>query len=224
MSQVAFISDIDTPLGFQLARLYLQEENRVFATKSGNEAQVSEEELKSLQGTAGDALLVETWNRSSPISAKNMFLAALNRFGTPDEVLLIGHSHRSIPALHEASFETIEKSVDCWIKGNLFLLKTVLHSYLEKRRGTIALINERSENSSSPLEGTIDRSFAGLAHSLLTAYSDHGVSVVAFESAVEQAEDYAVYIFRCLKETRGKTTGKWMRFRRGIFGGFKPGN
>jgi hypothetical protein len=217
MSRVAFISDINTPLGNSLVRLYLRDKNRVFATFSVETEESIEEEYDSLKESAGEALLIERWNRGSPISAKNVFLKALNHFGTLDELLLLGNPSLSAPPLHEISFETIERSVDEWIKGNLFLLKSVLSRYLEKRGGILALINLRNSKPSSPLEEALQRSFSGLAHSLITSYGDKGVNIITFESALDEPEEYAEYIYRNLSEKGNRQSGRWLRYRRGFF-------
>jgi hypothetical protein len=244
MKRVAFISDIDTPLGFELARCYIRDENRVFATTSsfvtsGKEGETGagggkpetgapeereeepglEEELQAFQEQSGEALSVEKWNRSSPISAKSMFLKALNRFETLDEVLLLGDPPLSIPPLDEVSYEMIERTVDCWIKGNLFLLKNVIGGYLEANGGTLALVNTRFHETPTPLEEAIQRSFMGLTRSLLTAYSDRGINIVAFESTENHARDFAGYIYRNLTDKGGRTSGRWLRYKKGIFGG-----
>jgi len=217
MSRAAFISDIDTPLGNSLVRLYLQDQNHVFATYSGELDEEGEQDLESLKATAGDALLVDKWNRGSPISAKNMFLQALNHFDSLDEVVLLGNPSLSAPPLHEIAFETIDRTVDEWIKGNLFLLKNVLAQYLEKQGGLLALVNLRSSKPASPLEEALQRSFLGLVHSLITSYGDRGINVIAFESTSEKAEEYPGFIYRNLSDSGSRSAGRWLRHRKGLF-------
>ncbi len=217
MSRVAFISDIDTPLGNSLVRLYLQDQNRVFATYSSDLDEEGEENLEALKETGGESLLVDKWNRGSPVSAKNMFLQAINQFDSLDEVLLMGNPPLFAPPLHETPFETIDRSVDEWIKGNLFLLKSVLTRYLEKQGGVLALVNLRNSKPASPLEEALRRSFSGLANSLITSYGDSGINVIAFESTSEKAEEYAGYIYRNLSDSGSKSAGRWLRHRKGLF-------
>ena len=63
MSRVALITDIDTSLGNELVRLYLEAGHRVIATSG------TEEALTSLGDVAQDSLTVLRWNRPSPVSA-----------------------------------------------------------------------------------------------------------------------------------------------------------
>ena len=253
MNRVAFISDIDTPLGYELVRLYLRDEHRVFATRSdfitsGMEGRNSgegsgegngaggegtersapperpeepglEEELEALREQSGEDLMVERWNRSSPISAKSMFLKALNRFERLDELLLLGDPPLSIPPLEQVSYEMIERSVDCWIKGNLFLLKNVIGRYLEAGSGTLALVNTRFHQAPTPLEEAIQRSFAGLTRSLLSSYGERGIQVVAFESTENHSKEFAGYIYKTLTDRGTRAAGRWLRYKRGLFGG-----
>ena len=217
MSRVAFISDIDTPLGNSLVRHYLKGQNHVFATYSSELDQEGEQAIEALKETGGEALLVDKWNRGSPVSAKNMFLQSLNQFGSLDEVVLLGNPPLSAPPLHEIPFEIIDRSVDEWIKGNLFLLKSVLTRYLERQGGVLALVNLRHSKPASPLEEALRRSFLGLANSLITAYGDSGINVIAFESTSEKAEEYAGYIYRNLSESGSRSAGRWLRHRKGLF-------
>ncbi len=200
-----------------MVRLYTQDQIPVFATYSGELGEGVEEDIEALRESAGEALLVEKWNRSSPISAKNMFLQASNRFGSIDEVILLGNPILSAPPLHEIPFETIDRSVDEWIKGNLFFLKSILARYVERREGVLALVNLRSSKPSSPLEEALQRSFFGLAQSLITSYGDSGINVIAFDSTAEKPEEFAGYIYRNLSESGGKSAGRWLRHRRGLF-------
>ena len=198
MSRVIFISDIDTPLGEELARLYLKGETRVFATASPVENKEQPGGYMSLIDRAGDSLQVETWNRNSPISAKNMILRAISRYSGLDEVLLLGNAGLSTPALHDTSYETIERTVDYWVKGNLFLLKPVLTRYLEKKNGVLALICMKYDDRASPISELIRRSFLGLTHSLLDTYANRGFSINAFESSSAEVREFAAYIHRHL--------------------------
>ena len=223
MSRVVFISDIDTPLGEELARLYLQDDNRVFATASPVEKKKQPGSYTSLMDRAGESLRVETWNRNSPISAKNMILRTLSRYNGLDEVLLLGNADLSTPALHDSSYETIERTVDCWVKGNLFLLKPVLTRYLEKKEGTLALICMKYDDHAGPMPELIRRSFLGLTHSLLDTYGNKGFSINAFESTSTDIEEFAAYIFRNLTDKGAKTSGKWRRYRGNILSGLKVG-
>ena len=223
MNRVAFISDIDTPLGEKLAKLYIEGENRVFATVSETNSKDASAGYVALKKLAPESLQVEIWNRHSPISAKNMILKAVSHFDALDEVVLIGNPNLAASALHETSFETIEKAVDSWIKGNLFLLKPVLSRYIAKKEGLLALVCMNYDSLANPLEELIRRSFLGLAHSLLKAYGNKEFSINAFESYSTEMQEFANYIYRNISEKGARTSGRWRRFRSGILSGLKPG-
>ena len=224
MDRVAFITDIDTPLGESLVRLYLEENNQVIATVSSPENSALPEDFSHLKESAGDSLLIEPWNRHSPISAKNVYLKAITHFNRLDEVLLIGNNDLSCPLLHQVGFEVIERAIDSWIKGNLFFLKSILARFLEKGGGILALISIDFNHPTSALEETLRHSFLGLARSLLQTYGNKGINVNAFESSVNQIDEFSRYIYRNLTERGRKDSGRWLRYRSGILSGLRTGS
>ena len=216
MSRVAFISDLDTPLGEYLVRLYVENGNRVFTTIDSVSGQTAREEFSGLADSAGEQLLIEQWHRHSPISAKNMYLRALTHFGRLDEVLLIGNPSIPPVELHAIPFETLDRTVDSWIKGSLFFLKAVLDRFVEEEGGVVALISVDFNHPDSPLEEAVRHAFQGLAHSLLKTYASRGININAFESSVSRSRQFAGFIYRSLTERGRKDSGRWLRYRTGI--------
>ena len=146
-----------------MARRYLSEGYGVAATRSAQARietpLVSEEE---------DLLVIE-WNRKSPISAKNVLLTALNRFDRIDETLLLLTPELDQKLLQETATETIDRAVDTWIKGSLFLMKAVLVLYGQKQEGALALINHVPRVTTAvppPLESALRGSFRATAEAV----------------------------------------------------------
>ena len=201
-------------------RRYLSEGYGVAATCSGqarlDTPLVSEEE---------DLLVIE-WNRKSPISAKNVLLAALNRFDRIDETLLLLAPELEQKLLQETATETIDREVDAWIKGPLFLMKAVLVLYGQKQEGFLALINHVPQVATAvppPLESALRGSFRATAEAIFAGIGQQNVFINGFESHSTKIEELADFIFDTMKTRTARTTGKWHRFppRSGILGAFK---
>jgi NAD(P)-dependent dehydrogenase (short-subunit alcohol dehydrogenase family) len=209
MKRVALITDASTPVGDQLVRRYLSEGYGVAATCSGqariNTPLVSEEE---------DLLVIE-WNRKSPISAKNVLLTALNRFDRIDQTLLLLTPELEQKLLQETATEMIERAVDAWIKGSLFLIKAVLILYGQKQEGSLALINHVPRVATAvppPLESALRGSFRATAEAIFAGIGQQNVFINGFESHSTKIEDLADFIFDTMNGKGIRTTGKWYRF------------
>ena len=220
MKRVALITDASTPLGDQLVRRYLSEGYSVAATCSGQARievpLVSEEE---------DLLVVE-WNRTSPVSATNVVLSTRNRFDKIDETLLLLAPELEQKLLQETATETIDRAVDAWVKGSLFLMKAVLQLYEQKQEGSLALINHQSQAATAvppALESALRGSFRATAEAIFAGIGQPNVFINGFESHSTKIEELADFIFDTMKTRTARTTGKWHRFppRSGILGAFK---
>jgi len=220
MKRVALITDASTPLGDQLVRRYLSEGYGVAATCSGQariETPVVSEE---------EDLLVIKWNRSSPISAKNVVLSARNRFDRIDETLLLLTPELEPKLLQETATETINRAVDAWIKGSLFLLKAVLLLYGQKQEGFLALINHQPQAAAAvppPLESALRGGFRATAEAIFAGIGQANVFINGFESHTTKIEELADFIFDTMTGRGIRTAGKWYRFppRPGILSALK---
>ena len=171
-------------------------------------------------------LLVVEWNRSSPISAKNVVLTALNRFDRIDETLLLLTPKLEQKLLQETATETIDRAVDAWIKGSLFLMKAVLVLYGRTQGGSLALINHMAQAATAvppPLESALRGSFRATAEAIFAGIGEQNVFVSGFESHSAKIEELADFIFDTMNGKTVRTTGKWHRFppRSGILSVFK---
>jgi len=215
MERVVLISDVQTPLGEELARRYLAEGAKVAVTRSNQEARESPLVSES------DGLLLTDWNRRSAISTRNVLLSVLNRFGRIDEALLLHCPAVEASLLGEASYESIERTVDTWLKGTLFLAKAILEAFARAGAGRLGLVQHARQEAGiglPPLEATLRGAFRALAQSLLDTGGAKGVAVHGFESFSTAERDFAGFILQTMTE-RG-ASGKWLRFqpRGGLLG------
>ena len=225
MKPVVLITDAQTPLGESLVSLYLARGYSVAATRSNQ--QTAETPLVS---KSEDLLLVD-WSRRSPISTRNVLLSAINRFQRIDETIVILSPSLERGLLHELSYETVERAVDSWIKGNLFLLKSVLELYgKQSSQGpcALALVGLTAQEEGTPfppLEAALRGSFEATARSLFASYSPQVARVYGFEGFGTQLEGFAEFIADSLSAGSGRASGRWHRFppRGGLLGSLKAG-
>jgi NAD(P)-dependent dehydrogenase (short-subunit alcohol dehydrogenase family) len=209
MKRVALITDAATPLGDQLVRRYLSEGYGVAAACSGGSRieppLVSEEE---------DLQVIE-WNRESPISARNVLLTALNRFDRIDETLLLLAPELDAKLLQETAVETIDRAVDTWIKGSLYLTKEVLLLYGRRQEGLLAVINHTPLVESAvppPLESVLRGGFRAAAEAIFAGTGQQNVFASGFESYSPRIEELADFIFDTMQTKAKRSAGKWHRF------------
>jgi NAD(P)-dependent dehydrogenase (short-subunit alcohol dehydrogenase family) len=220
MGKTVFITDLDTPLGSELVRLYLKEGHRVFATVTEEE---EEPDYGPLQNEAGESLTVQVWKRYSAASTKNMLLQALIAYESVQESLVLGAPPPYASPLQETELEMIERAVDSWIKGTLFLLKEILAHYEARGGGQLALISRDDETSASPLDGALRSGFLGMSRALLKTHGSETITINGFVSSAELTKDFAGFIARNLSERAKRPTGKWMRFQPGLLTNIKAG-
>ena len=210
MGRVVFVSDVQTLLGEELVRRYLAEGASVAATRSNLEAR------ESPLVSENDGFLLTDWNRRSPISSRNVLLTVLNRYGRIDEAVILQTPAVERSLLHETAYELIERAVDTWIKGTLFLIKGVLEAFSRSGGGSLALVHHVPQEAGSdfpPLEAALRGSFKSAAQSLFATNSQAGVSINGFESFSTQAREFAEFIVQTMQERGGRASGKWFRYQ-----------
>jgi NAD(P)-dependent dehydrogenase (short-subunit alcohol dehydrogenase family) len=216
MQRFALITDAQTPLGEQLVRRYLAAGHYVAATRS------NQERFETPLVSEEDRLLLIDWNRTSPISARNVLLAALNRFDALDEALLLQTPQLPRGPLQELSYETIERAVDAWVKGTLFLAKGILETFAQRRAGSLAFV-QQVEGSAAlpPLEAALRGSFRAAARSLAAAVeagsAGRSLQVNSFECHDPDAWDaegsgFASFILETMQSKGRKSSGRCFRF------------
>jgi len=210
MGRVVLVSDVQTPLGEELARRYLAEGASVAVTRSNQEARESPLVSES------DGFLLTDWNRRSPISTRNVLLSVLNRFGRIDEAAVLHSPTLEASLLPETAYEVIERGVDAWLKGTLFLVKGLLEAFARDGGGRLALIHYVPREAGAglpPLEAVLRGAFKALAQSLLDTGGPKGVPVHCFESFCTPARDFAGFIVETLVARGERPSGKWLRFQ-----------
>jgi NAD(P)-dependent dehydrogenase (short-subunit alcohol dehydrogenase family) len=212
MGRVVLVTDIDTSLGNQLVRLFLEDGDRVFATSADQDS------LTSFNQVAGDSLKVFQWNRRSPVSARNVMLKALAAFDAIDALVLLGPPDLGGLPLLQLEAAAIEEEVDCWIKGSTFLARELLAYFSRRRAGMVALVAQNPASGGGAVGEIARGGFRGLTWALLRGTGTVGESVMVngFESSSPNIEDYAGFVHRALQERARRSPGKLLRHPGGL--------
>ena len=208
MGRVVLVSDVQTPLGEELARRYLAEGASVAVTRSNQQSRESPLVSES------DGFLLTDWNRRSPISTRNVLLSVANRFGRIDEAVVVHCPTVEASLLSETTYESIERAVDTWLKGTLFLVKGLLEALAPQ--GRLALVHYAPQEPGAglpPLEATLRGAFKALAQSLMDTGGPGGLPVHGIESFSTPPRDFAGFIVETLLARGNKPSGKWLRFQ-----------
>ncbi len=221
MNSVVLITDAQTRLGEELARRYLARGYSVAATRP------PAAEIETPLVSEDEALLLIDWNRKSPISTKNVLLTTINRYDTIDETLLLMNPETEQKLLQEVTTESIDRAVDTWIKGSLFLAKAILELYSARQQGCLAMINDVHQEAGTvlpPLESALRGGFSALAEVLFLSNPQRNVFINGFESRSDKEAEFADYIFDTMEERGRRVSGKWFRFpaRLGFFSSNTP--
>ncbi len=207
MKRVILITDIDTSLGEELVKRYLEKGYRVAAACTNPEKNTD---------SGNENLLILDWKRRSAISARNVILRLLTQYDQIDEALILESPLLERNLLQEVSFSAIESAVDQWIKGTLFLIKEILRIYTKRKEGILSLVNYSQQESGGlfpPLESALRGSFQAMAQSLFASNAQKNVCINGFESYCPRIKEFADFIVNTRFEKKRCLSGKWFRFQ-----------
>jgi NAD(P)-dependent dehydrogenase (short-subunit alcohol dehydrogenase family) len=225
MGKAVLVTEGDTPLGAALVRLFSSKGFSVVTTTpaggGGSEQRAVGE---------GDTVHVVSWNRRSPLSARNVLLSSLNAFNALDEVFILEAPCPSANALHEAASAEIERSFD-EAKGPVFLTREVLSYFPQRKRGLLALVSYPSAGADTAVQAAMREGFRGFASCLMASYGGGSEShlregspkragesrfetiVNGFMSLGAGVEEFAGFIDNTLEEKARKISGHWFVFQ-----------
>ena len=208
------ITDVDSPVGFELVKLHLNAGDRVLTTTRDARA------TSRFPDNEGESLLTVHWSGRSPLASRNVILSALNFMEGLDRCCILQAPQIGRALVHEVQAFDIEAAVDIWIKGYVFLIKHVLRYHLESSapQGAVALlVDERDdpEAAEPPLSQMVQSAFSGLARGVLDSYSVAGLELSGFRWQSGRPADFAAFVCRTLDAPGGGKEGaRWHRFGR----------
>jgi NAD(P)-dependent dehydrogenase (short-subunit alcohol dehydrogenase family) len=211
MAGRVLITGKTTKLGTLLVDTYLSRGWEVVATVRQDEGPQEESEIDA-------NLLITTWNRRSPLAAKNVLLSGINRFGDINEAVVIFPMDGENRPLHELPSAAIEASIDGQIKSQLFMIKEVLSWFQRKKRGQLSLVRyDEGADILPPLDAICSGTFHSLSRSLFTFYQNEELRINSFESDTSDTKAFVSFIMKNLDEKARGNHGKFYRYNdRGV--------
>jgi hypothetical protein len=170
------------------------------------------------------ALIPLVWNPGSPISARSLILAAVNRLEHIDEAILICTPPPVRKQADELCPSEIENLVNDHIKGWFFLVKEITALFKTRGSGTLALVLQdiaagMKDEVVDLLGPSIAASFRAFAQGLLAASFGKSYGTLAFSGETGEDAAFASFIFKIIDEGGKRAVGKWQKFGKlGIFG------
>lgn len=188
-------------------------------------ATVRQEEESGEEAEIDTNLLVSTWNRRSPLAAKNVLLNGLNRFEGIDEAIIIFPPDGENRPLHETPAAAIEAAIDGQVKSQLFMIKEVLNYFQRENRGRLYLLRQnQGSDTPPPLDAVSTGSFHALSRSLFSFYQNEEVSINAFETDSADCKAFISFIKKTLEEKGRECHGKVFRYsEKGVLGNLGKG-
>jgi hypothetical protein len=168
---------------------------------------------------ADKARLPLDWNPGSPISARTLVLAAVNRLEHVDEAILICAPPSIRRAAADLPLADIEILVNDHIKGWFFLVKELAAAFRERRSGTLALVyadigSSGGKDDAADLLGPSSlASFRAFARSLLASAFNEPYLIMGFAGSDPGDEaGFASFILKYLDEGNRRSSGKLHKY------------
>ena len=166
------------------------------------------------------------WNPSSPISARTVVIAAENRLGQIDDVILICSPPVIRCRPEELPFSVVEIMLNDYVKGWFFLIKEITSIFKSRGSGTLALVfpdlssNPVKEEAADILSPSALASFRALTQGLLeSAYNEPYITVGFSTSDTGNEAAFASFVHKNIDELTDRFKGKLFKF--GKFSFFK---
>jgi len=216
MSRIVLITDINTPLGYSLLKLYLKDGNQIIGTVPS-----INDELQDIN-TDNDRLDIYEWRRNSLIESKNLLLHITKKYKKLDEAVVI----QSIPShslkLHELTMSDIDKEVDCSIKGLICICREIIKTMRTQKSGSFFFIFCRNKGIEiSPLSELIKRGSEGFLNHLLHVCGKEHFRLNIIETPNIHYDTLPEHIYKTIKEKLPQISGKKIQIQQktGIFPG-----
>ncbi|MDR2553299.1 MAG: hypothetical protein LBD31_09065 [Treponema sp.] len=164
------------------------------------------------------------WSSSSPIAARTLVLAAVNRLEHIDDAVLACVPPVCRKAPEDVAPVEIDKLVDDHIKRWIFLVRELTAVFKVRRSGSLALVLSESGGGARDeipdlLGAPAAAAFRAFAQAVLLSSRSEPYNVMGFSSSEPGEENaFAAYVFKTMEEGE-RNSGKWHKHGRfGLFG------
>lgn len=198
------VTDTQTPLGFQLAKLFLNRGMNVIAAPS------EQEPAKTYDNFKKKPFLVIPWNRPSPISAKNVIMRSIHKYNGLDAAFILKPAVLKQATLQDVKSVEMEQAIDVWIKGSLFLARECYSYFASKKKGALTFISLSPQSASGPalFDDLCREAMLSILKSLSAEARPYNLKINAMLSRTDDEKGYADFIIRTYLEKCYKSLGK----------------
>jgi NAD(P)-dependent dehydrogenase (short-subunit alcohol dehydrogenase family) len=159
-----------------------------------------------------------SWNPASPISARSLVLAAENRMGKIDDVILVCSPPAVFKTVEALTPEEIETLVNDHIKGWFFLTRELALYFRRLGSGSLSLVvpepSGGSKNTQVDILGlSAAASFKTFAQGVIALSAQEPYQAMGFTGYEAGAEnEFASWLFKTIDEGEKKNSGRWHKY------------
>jgi hypothetical protein len=153
------------------------------------------------------------WNPYSPISTRNLILAAENKIG-PIETGIIVCAALNNAETHDFSPAGIDFIVNNHIKSYMLLAHELMRTFRAKQNRSLAFVLLEGPDQGI-LAAPVLSAFKSFSNSMLALSNSEYLSTLAFSSQdinVPLMNEFAGYIFKILDENKKTDRARWFKF------------
>jgi NAD(P)-dependent dehydrogenase (short-subunit alcohol dehydrogenase family) len=207
------VTDTQTPLGAGLQKLLLQQGCQVVsapsapAERTGRKGQSDDTRKKTAAPIA--------WNRSSPLSAKNVLLNCLQKFDALDAALIVFMPLPPASTFADLKYLDVETVLDVWLKGTILLARDLFSHFISRSQGSLAFVglSHPKGAAANALDDLCREALLAVFESLAADAKVHGIAVNAFLSRAVDQKAYAEFVIPTFLEKCNKPSGKLFYFQ-----------
>ncbi len=211
--ETILVTDTHKQLGFNLVKAFVQKGlNVVAAPTDGPEEGARKNPYDAFKKKP---VAVVAWNRSSPLSSKNLILQGLQHFPALDAALILLPPLPPGSAFPELKYLDVETVLDVWLKGSILLARDLFGHFAGRGTGSLAFVTLSLPRSAgeSLLDDLCREAVLVVWKGLLKAARDSGIALNVFLSRATDARAYAEFAATAFLEKCNKPGGKLFYFQ-----------
>ncbi|GAB4221595.1 MAG: hypothetical protein Kow009_11710 [Spirochaetales bacterium] len=151
------------------------------------------------------------WNKRSSLSAKSLVREVLCFSESLDEAFLVFEPPKEDRPFHEMPVSEMERTLDGWMKGFLFLGKELILHFQRQKKGMLTLVQYEPVPSLSPLSQASSSFFRAFGNALFTQYQNEPFVLRGFQSGTPDVKEFARFLIST-REKPEKTYGRWSKY------------
>lgn len=118
-----------------------------------------------------------SWNRNSPISARNLIVRSEAKTGVLDEAIVIFDVNSYISSYSQFDLETVSKVDDEFIRGYFYVLTEILNRFVKKSKGHLVLVvRTLPDDGRNPI--ALQSAYASFVSLCENIYKEYSQSIV----------------------------------------------